>query len=71
MRRTASIFRTVFLWPTVIGLVSLVGLAAALFGDGLWDLASWLLLGSLPALLAGFAASGTRNKKQRKDISSL
>jgi hypothetical protein len=64
MRRNASIFRTVFLWPTVIGLVSVIGLAAALFGDGMWDLASWLLLGSLPALLAGFAAAGTGTKKR-------
>jgi hypothetical protein len=64
MRRSASIFRTVFLWPTVIGLASVIGLAAALFGDGLWDLASWLLLGSLPALLASFAAAGTRTEKR-------
>ena len=39
-----------FLLPTLIGLLGAAGLTAALFGDGWWDLLSWLGLG-LPALL--------------------
>lgn len=34
----------------VIGVFSLVGLVAALTGDGLWDLVSWLTLG-LPVVI--------------------
>jgi hypothetical protein len=30
--------------PIAIGVLSLVGLCTALFGDGIWDLLSWALL---------------------------
>lgn len=40
-----------FLLPSLIGLLGAVGLTAALFGDGWWDLLSWLGLG-IPALLS-------------------
>lgn len=39
-----------FLLPTLIGLLGAAGLTAALFGDGWWDLLSWLGLG-IPAVL--------------------
>ena len=49
-----------FLWPTIIGLFSAIGLASALFGDGGWDAVSWVTL-SIPmaAILWGFRRSGT------------
>lgn len=39
-----------FLLPTLIGLLGAVGLTAALFGDGWWDVLAWLGLG-IPAVL--------------------
>jgi hypothetical protein len=40
----------IFTWPLVIGVLSTVGLVAALVGDGIWDGVSWLAL-LLPILL--------------------
>lgn len=40
----------IFGWPLVIGVLSTVGLIAALVGDGVWDGVSWLTL-LLPILL--------------------
>ncbi|MBJ7403306.1 MAG: hypothetical protein JHD07_08425 [Bradyrhizobium sp.] len=40
----------VYRWPVVIAAISALGLTFALLGDGFWDAASWLLLGS-PALV--------------------
>jgi hypothetical protein len=41
----------IFRWPLAIGLASLVGLVAALVGDGALDVLSWLLLGGAVALM--------------------
>ncbi|WP_341675614.1 hypothetical protein [Niveibacterium sp. SC-1] len=41
-------------WPIVAGFASLAGLLCALVGDGAWDIASWLLLGGLTIVSAGF-----------------
>jgi uncharacterized membrane protein YjjP (DUF1212 family) len=43
----------IFRWPLAIGIASVVGLVSALVGDGWYDAASWLLLGSA-ALLIGW-----------------
>jgi hypothetical protein len=40
----------VFRWPTLLALLSIAGLLAALLGDGAWDALSWLLLG-VPVLI--------------------
>lgn len=42
----------IFTWPLVIGVLSTIGLVAALVGDGVWDGVSWLTL-LLPILLYG------------------
>jgi hypothetical protein len=34
----------IFGWPLLLGILSGLGLALALLGDGVWDAASWLLL---------------------------
>lgn len=43
-----------FLWiygmPIWLAVIGLVGLAAALFADGLWDWISWLALGAMTAV---------------------
>ncbi|HTJ97115.1 MAG TPA: hypothetical protein VL381_06575 [Rhodocyclaceae bacterium] len=34
----------IFMWPTVLGLMTLIGLLSALVADGMWDGLSWLML---------------------------
>jgi hypothetical protein len=36
--------RRIFLVPAVLAVLSTAGLAAALFGDDAWDVASWMAL---------------------------
>ena len=36
--------RVVFAVPALLALVTVIGLVSALLGDGIWDLASWVLL---------------------------
>jgi hypothetical protein len=43
----------IFAAPIVVGALSIVGLVAALVGDGWWDALSWLSL-TLPVLLYFF-----------------
>jgi len=49
MSRTLSL-REIYRWPTAIALVIVTGLLSALFGDGVWDALSWVLL-VIPLLL--------------------
>src|SRR5262249_26350754 len=42
----------IFRIPVALGVVSLVGLTAALLGDGLWDGLSWLMLAIPLAVIA-------------------
>lgn len=39
----------IFFWPLIINVICLVGVLAALIGDGWWDIMSWLTLG-VPAV---------------------
>lgn len=51
----------VFRMPLLLAALSLLGLSAALLGDGLADLVSWLSLGSVVGTVvyqAGFAKGG-------------
>ena len=41
----------VFAWPLLFGLASLLGLVLGLTGDGLRDLACWVLLGLAPLVI--------------------
>ncbi len=41
----------VFRWPLGCALVTAIGLAAALVGDGIYDLVSWLALGLTLAVM--------------------
>lgn len=55
MSHTSQSTRRIFAWPALIALLSLVGLFAALLGDGAWDALSWLGLGLSAALgVSGF-----------------
>ncbi|CAN7627754.1 hypothetical protein LJR220_005820 [Bradyrhizobium sp. LjRoot220] len=51
--RTHRTLRQIFALPILIGILSTVGLVAALVGDGWWDGLSWASL-SLPVLLYFF-----------------
>jgi hypothetical protein len=42
----------IFRWPLVIGLASLVGLIAALVGDGLLNVLSWVTLGGVVVVMS-------------------
>ena len=48
-RQPRAAFGFTWGWPVVMGVLSLIGLLAALLGDGPWDWASWIALG-IPAL---------------------
>ncbi len=43
----------IFRWPLLLALLGLFGLLSALLGDGLYDLLSWLALGT-PLVLVGW-----------------
>lgn len=43
----------IFAIPVLLGVLSIVGLASALVGDGIWDGLSWVAL-AIPILLCGY-----------------
>jgi uncharacterized iron-regulated membrane protein len=51
VQKTSRRKKHTFRWPTIIGLITAVGLGAALLGDGAWDVMSWVML-SLPTAVA-------------------
>jgi hypothetical protein len=51
--RSHRTLRQIFALPIIIGILSTVGLLAALIGDGWWDRLSWAAL-SLPILFYVF-----------------
>ena len=51
-------------WPIVLGVLTCVGLASALLGDGAWDALSWLTLG-VPVAVAGWFSLVTRDSAAR------
>lgn len=55
---TKSPLRKIYTLPTVIAVVSGVGLIFALLGDGVWDVMSWLAVG-LPLGVAAWVWSRT------------
>jgi len=57
--------REVFAAPALIALVSLVGLMAALVGDGLWDGLSWLSLGGVTVLTLALSLDLCRWPRRR------
>ncbi|MEO6285497.1 MAG: hypothetical protein ABIN80_15210 [Dyadobacter sp.] len=50
MQQTKSTFGKVWSNPIIIGICSGVGLLAALTGNGIWNVTSWLTLG-LPVVI--------------------
>jgi hypothetical protein len=62
LRRSRQSKRKIFAAPAVVGVLSAIGLTAALLGDDVWDGLSWITL-LVPILLcAGFIAIGRRRQ---------
>ncbi|WP_166574900.1 hypothetical protein [Caulobacter sp. SLTY] len=55
-----SSFLKIFGWPTVLAILSLIGLVGALVGDGPWDWLSWLCLG-FPLAVLGWVLKTRRS----------
>ncbi len=51
--RAGNGFWRIFGVPTLLGVMSAVGLISALLGDDVWDALSWLTLG-IPLLVIGW-----------------
>ena len=47
--KTPGTFLWIYGMPIVLAVAGCVGLAAALFADGVWDWVSWLALGAMTA----------------------
>jgi len=58
-RSTSRPLRVVFAVPVLLAVLTAVGLVSALVGDGIWDFASWMLLG-IPVALALWFMRGRR-----------
>lgn len=43
-RSAARSVGQVFLWPMVLGAMTIIGLISALLADGVWDALSWIML---------------------------
>lgn len=51
MKPSYSIWQ-IYRWPLALGLIIAGGLLSALFGDGIWNALSWVLL-TVPVLVLG------------------
>lgn len=51
--------RQIFAIPTVLALLSAVGLVSALVGDGVWDVLSWLTL-AVPIAIGAYCFARPR-----------
>jgi hypothetical protein len=72
MRRTRSAPHSaaaIYRIPLLVALISTLGLASALFGDGVWDLVSWLGLG-LPIALAAICWRNSATRAAADDGST-
>lgn len=56
--------------PAVIGVVSLLGLCAALLADGVWDVVSWLALG-IPIGVGLWFSFRSRSQRRVSDQEEL
>ena len=57
MNRLRQTTGDIFRWPLWLGVLTVVGLASALFGNEGWDALSWIAL-AIPLAVLGWKASG-------------
>lgn len=55
--------RQIWAMPLLLAVLTMIGLVAALFGDGVWDLVSSLTLGAPVAVGAWFALRRQRARR--------
>jgi hypothetical protein len=58
--KTPGTFLWIYGMPLLLAVAGCVGLAAALFADGLWDWISWLALGGMTAIGLWYALMPAR-----------
>lgn len=63
MKGARTPFGRLWGWPIVLGIVTALGLVAALVGDDAWDLASWLGLGLPVAMSAWYGLARTQPRR--------
>lgn len=56
--------RSIWGMPTVLAAVSGIGLVSALFGDGLWDIVSWLCLSAPLAVILPCLARSSLHRER-------
>lgn len=61
MPRNSLNNRQIWAIPIILGLSSAAGLMAALLGDGLYDLVSWLAL-ALPIVVVSYFVASPQNR---------
>ena len=59
----------IFRWPLLLALLGLFGLLSALLGDGLYDLLSWLALGT-PLVLVGWVGCACREPEGTPEMTT-
>jgi len=62
----ANSLSRIYGWPLVLQVLTLIGLVAALVGDGIWDAVSWVALTPLPLVIARFAFGSGAERPSRK-----
>lgn len=62
-----SAFRRIWCWPLTVGLITTLGLFAALLGDGAWDWVSAAALATPVAVAARFVWSACGSTPAGKD----
>ncbi len=61
-----SVFLRVFGKPIILALISMAGLLAALVGDGLLDVASWIALGYIVAVTVWYVWIAKEAPRKRR-----
>jgi hypothetical protein len=56
----------IFAAPLALAAITAAGLVAALTGDGIWDVLSWIALGIPPAALMAFVFLSCRKPPMKK-----
>ena len=56
MTRRRQTTKNIFRWPLWLGVLTVAGLASALFGNDGWDALSWIAL-AIPLAVLGWKAS--------------
>jgi len=63
MSRLRQTIGDIFRWPLLLGGLTAIGLASALFGDGGWDALSWTMM-AVPLAVLAWKASGRAARRR-------